>query len=363
MRPAGIGQVVNRVHLRRGQGYRRRREPDIPAAVFLHQRTGVAGIALPVQHTRRPRIGLRIGANLLIGGQAHDYFFAADPRAFVAFQIVGEGFDEIFRRRVTDEGEPANVGKILLDPLFGDAMRDLDQGAFGVAIEQKVGLGVEQDGAADLVGPIIVMGDAPQRRLDAANDDGRIRKSFPTTLGIDNDGAIRSSAAFSAGSVGIVMAQPAVRRVAVDHGVHVAGGHAIEKVWLAKPAEILRVLPVRLGDEPDAESLRLEQAANDRHAETGVVYIGVAGDEDDVAGIPAKRLHLLPRHGQEWRDAETMRPMLAVGKQLFLCLRWDHRALSRMSGNGASSGVRPKGVLLKTAVSLAEEGLIISLRA
>ena len=47
-------------------------------------------------------------------------------------------------------------------------MRDFDQRSLGIAIEQQVRLGVEQDRPAHLVGPVVVMGDTAQRRLDAA---------------------------------------------------------------------------------------------------------------------------------------------------------------------------------------------------
>ena len=61
--------------------------------------------------------------------------------------------------------------------------------------------------------------------------------------------------------------------------------------------------------------LRFEQPPHQRHAEARMVDVGVAGDDDDVAGIPAERLHLLARHGQERSDAEALCPELAVGEE------------------------------------------------
>jgi hypothetical protein len=54
-----------------------------------------------------------------------------------------------------------------------------------------------------------------------------------------------------------------------------------------KAFERFRRSPVRLGDDADPEPLRFQQAANDRHAEAGMIDVGIAGDDDDVAGIPA----------------------------------------------------------------------------
>ena len=62
VRRAREGQVIDRVHLRRGQRNGRRRQPDVPVAVPLRQRPGVAGIALLVQHARGAGVGFRLVA-------------------------------------------------------------------------------------------------------------------------------------------------------------------------------------------------------------------------------------------------------------------------------------------------------------
>ena len=200
-------------------------------------------------------------------------------------------------------------------------MGDFDQRPLGVAVKQQVGLGVEQDGPAHLVGPIVVMGDAAQRGLDAAQNDGRVRKGLAAALGIDDDGAVRPLAAFSARRVGVIVPQPPVRRIAVDHRVHIAAGDAEKQVRPAQRPEVGGVAPVGLGDDPDAKALRFQKPADNRHAEARMVDIGVARHEDHIAGIPAERLHFRPRHGQEGSDAEAMRPIFPVGKQALCALR------------------------------------------
>ena len=47
---------------------------------------------------------------------------------------------------------------------------------------------------------------------------------------------------------------------------------------------------VWLGDDAHTKTLRFEQAADHRHAEAGVVHIGVARDQHDVATVPAELL-------------------------------------------------------------------------
>ena len=57
--------------------------------------------------------------------------------------------------------------------------------------------------------------------------------------------------------VGVVGADFAVRRVAVDHGIHVARGHAPKQVGPAQRLERLGALPVGLGNDAHAKALRL----------------------------------------------------------------------------------------------------------
>ena len=54
-------------------------------------------------------------------------------------------------------------------------------------------------------------------------------------------------------------------------------------------------MPVRLAEHRDAEAGRFEHAAQDRHREARVIDVGVAGDEDDVDGIPAAAAPSRPR--------------------------------------------------------------------
>ena len=65
-------------------------------------------------------------------------------------------------------------------------------------------------------------------------------------------------------------------------------GDAEHDVRAAQRRERLGAAPVRLRDDADAKPLRLQQAADQRRAEAGVVDVGVAGDQDDVAAVPAR---------------------------------------------------------------------------
>ena len=156
------------------------------------------------------------------------------------------------------------------------------------------------------------MSDAPQRGLDAAEHQRHIRPGFPAALCIHQRAAVRALPGAPSGGVGVVGTGFALRGVAVDHRIHVAGGDAEEEIRPAERFERRRRMPVRLGDDADAKTLRLQQPPNDGHAEGGMIDIGVTGDEDDVAGIPAQGIHLRAVHGQERGAAEALGPVFRV---------------------------------------------------
>ncbi len=59
-------------------------------------------------------------------------------------------------------------------------MGDIDDCPFAHAVDQHVGFAIQQNRTPDFVAPIIVMGQTPQARLDAAGDDGHSLVGFTT---------------------------------------------------------------------------------------------------------------------------------------------------------------------------------------
>ena len=221
-----------------------------------------------------------------------------------------------FGRRLAHEGGAAQVADLVDRRAGREPVRDLADLPLGVAVHEQVRLGVEQQRAAHLLRPVVEVRDATQRCLDAADDHRHVLVGLADALRIHDHAAVGSRARDAVRRVGVVTADAAIRGVAVHHRIHVAAGHAEEQVRAAELHEVARRVPVRLRDDPDAEALRLEQSADDGHAEARVVHVGVAGDDDDVARIPAELVHLRPRHGQERRRAEAVGPVLAVGEEV-----------------------------------------------
>lgn len=67
---------------------------------------------------------------------------------------------------------------------------DLDDRVLAHAVDEDVGARVEQYRALELVLPVVVVGQAAQACLDAADDDGGILKRLTDEVAVDRDGTI-----------------------------------------------------------------------------------------------------------------------------------------------------------------------------
>ena len=229
--------------------------------------------------------------------------------------LAGVDFQPALRQALDHERGAAQIVHITGMLARSDAMRQRDQGALGIAVQQQIRFCIQQHRAAHRIRPVVVMGDAAQRGLDAADDDRRVGISFATALAVDDHCAVRALAACIIGRIGVIVAQAPIRGVAVDHRIHIAGGDAKEQRRSAQGAKRFGGGPVRLGENAHPKPLRFQQAADDRHAKTGVINIGIASDQDDIAAVPAKRIHLGARHRQEGRNTKARSPVFAIGKQ------------------------------------------------
>ena len=159
------------------------------------------------------------------------------------------------------------------------------------------------------------MRDAAQAALNAAEHDGGVREGLAAALAVNDGRAIRSLAAHITRGVGVVAADFAVRRVAVDHGIHVAAGHAPKQIGFAQRLESFGAGPVGLSDDADPKALVFQHAPDHGHAKAGVVHIGITRDQHDVATVPAQLGHFGPAHWQKRGRAKALRPVLAVTGQ------------------------------------------------
>lgn len=203
---------------------------------------------------------------------------------------------------VEGRGHIAGAGHVA-DGGYGDAGGQLggDFGhlLFAHAVDEEVGLAVHQDGAANGVGPVVVVGEAAQAGLDAADDEGDVLPQLTDAAGVDEGGPLGAQAGAAAGGVIVIIAVFLGGGVFVEHRVEVAGGHQHAQAGLAQPLEVDGGAPVGLGDDAHPPATLLQEAADDGRAEAGMVYIGVAADEEEVEAVPAALVHLGAGDGQE----------------------------------------------------------------
>ena len=263
---AGEGQVEYAVQLLPGEGGHRR---------ILHQVVGVGlllhdGLAVDrVLPFGLDLVGLGVALlvlrDLVEGGAGHTVLW----NLILGTQVAG----------AADVADFVDVLARL------ELLGELGNHLFTHAVQQQVGLRVDKDGGAHRVVPVVVVGKAPQRGLQPADDDGGVRIQLPQLAG---GGAVRAAARLAAGGVGVVAALALGSGVVGDHRVNVAAGDQKGVFGRAK----FHVVPVgdRLGDDADRKSKRLDDAGDDRRAKAGVVDIGVADDIDKIQLIPAARM-------------------------------------------------------------------------
>ena len=86
----------------------------------------------------------------------------------------------------------------------------------------------------------------------------------------------------------------------VHHGIDVSRADEERKARPAKAAELLRAVPVRLGDDAHRIAMAFQHAADDRRAETRMIHVCVADDVYEINLPDAARGKLLSRGGQEF---------------------------------------------------------------
>ena len=142
------------------------------------------------------------------------------------------------------------------------------------------------------------MGDPPEARLDAPQDDrfGRFEIAADQ-VGVGDHGPVGAAAVDPPGRE-VVLPAPLSRGGAVgDHRVDAAARHAPEEGRFAEAGDVRPRGDVRLGDDPHAVPRPEEPLSDDGDADVGAVDVAVPGDQDHVEPIPAERPEFFRRGG------------------------------------------------------------------
>ena len=160
------------------------------------------------------------------------------------------------------------------------------------------------------------MSHSTQTRFNATNDNGYITIGLSGPLAINRDRAIRSFARHITGGVSIVITALSVGGVVIDHGIHIASSDSKEEVGFAQRFKCVCAAPIGLRDNAHAKPLTLKNSPNHRHTEARVVDVGVTCHDDNVATVPAKRIHFGTRHGEPRCRSKALRPIFSVCKDV-----------------------------------------------
>ncbi|OPZ96874.1 MAG: hypothetical protein BWY70_01639 [Bacteroidetes bacterium ADurb.Bin408] len=91
------------------------------------------------------------------------------------------------------------------------------------------------------------MGEASERGFDTTNNYRSIGKKLFNYFSVNNGGIVGSLAGEAPWGVSIVGAQTFLRRIMIQHRIHVSGADSEEKIGFAHFSEITQIVPpVRL---------------------------------------------------------------------------------------------------------------------
>ena len=131
--------------------------------------------------------------------------------------------------------------------------------------------------------------------------DGHVLARAADEVAVDHVRVVGAQAHLAAGGVEVLGATVLCHGVVIDHRVHVAAAHEKRQARLAQDGDACGVAPVGLRDDAHLVAVRLQHARDDGAGKRGVVNVGVAAHKDEVALVPAARLHVLARDGEKGR--------------------------------------------------------------
>ena len=270
---AHIGQTIHPVHLRLTQRLLGGVLDDVlPGTIGLHQRLSRKGVCVAVLGVEALGILALVLTQLLIGGESH-----------IGHHQVHLGGTV---HRTIDKGD------ILGFQTAVQSVRHLHHRALAHAVHEQVRLAIQQNGALELVRPVVVMGHAPQTGFNAADENGDILVHPADEITVHHRGIVRPLPNHPTRCKGIHLTVLFGHAIVVDHGVHVAAGDQKAQPGPTQNCDGLGVLPIRLGDESHLISCRFQHTADDGMAEGGMVHIGIPNDVDKVTLLPATPLHI-----------------------------------------------------------------------
>ena len=153
--------------------------------------------------------------------------------------------------------------------------RNFQQGSFSHAVNQEIRLGVQKDGVADSVGPVVVVGEPSKAGLYATDNDRYPLVCLPDFCRVGDEGPVGTFPGHASVGIGIGGAGLVVGSVVGHHGVHGPSSNEEGQPWPSQDHKVGAGLPVRLGNNAHGVALGLQQTAQEGSGKGGVVHVGV----------------------------------------------------------------------------------------
>ena len=163
---------------------------------------------------------------------------------------------------------------------------------FSHAVHQKIGSGIHQDTSSDTVLPVVIVRHAAQRGLKATDENRHVAIGLSNAIAIDNDRTVGTVSHFPTGRIIVIAALFTRHGIVCHHRIDVSRADQKAQSRAAVLPEGICAFIIRLRKHGDPKARILQHPRDDRRAEGGVIYVGVAADVDEIGSIPAKRLHV-----------------------------------------------------------------------
>ena len=293
------GDIVDLVQLLPFERRLGRIDDEHLLVVIFHDRLAVDGIVLEILHAEGIGVCLAVGFEQIVGiagGQGLGRY-SGIGRSVMRKQRLPVEKSVVLRHRIRDFfahlaeiRRPAHIPDLLHGHPLAQKLRQSDNGAFPHAVHENIRAGIDQNGAADLVVPVVVMGAPPERRFQTADEDRNVSVCLAHAVAVDDGGAVGAESGLAAGGIVVLAASFFGGGIVGDHGIDVPGGNEKAKARLPEAAEIVCGPEIRLTEHGAGEAVFFQHPRDESRPERGMIDIGVAADIHEIGLFAAQLL-------------------------------------------------------------------------
>ena len=136
------------------------------------------------------------------------------------------------------------------------------------------------------------MSHSAQTRLNPTNNDRRLFINLTNQITVDDRRIVRTFSHNAARRKCICLTSLFRHRVVIHHRIHIPTGYKESKARFTVFCNAAFIFPVRLTDQPNFISIRLQKACDDRMPKRRMIHVGISGNIDKIQLFPASLLHI-----------------------------------------------------------------------